>query len=178
MIQARTASFCRERDPEVRNALRQARRERIAGVWERFCFLVLMQGLVTADYLIAVPDDPDRRRGFMLPWFERRLPAGWRFVNVLEAAEFCMEENRFGLGTFHGRRTDPTGAWPGSEDKIAVLSERIERGQELWHPEDRTDFLAADGSLSWLMSRLWPGADRPLPPGQFAGEVDHVEDLA
>ena len=44
-----------------------------------------------------------------------------------------------GGGDCHGRATqadEPTHAWPGSEEKIAVLTERAARRQELWHPED------------------------------------------
>lgn len=34
---------------------------------------------------------------------------------------------------------DPTGAMPGTRDKVAVLTERLQRGLPLWHPHDRTD---------------------------------------
>lgn len=30
----------------------------------------------------------------------------------------------------------PTGAMPGSEEKIRVLMERVSRGEDLWHPSD------------------------------------------
>lgn len=30
----------------------------------------------------------------------------------------------------------PTNAMPGSQEKIEVLARRIERGEELWHPDD------------------------------------------
>lgn len=31
----------------------------------------------------------------------------------------------------------PTEAIPGSEQKVSVLAERLQRGLPLWHPEDR-----------------------------------------
>lgn len=31
----------------------------------------------------------------------------------------------------------PTSSLPGSEEKLAVLSERIREGLPLWHPQDR-----------------------------------------
>ena len=31
----------------------------------------------------------------------------------------------------------PTSSLPGSEEKLAILSERINAGLPLWHPEDR-----------------------------------------
>ena len=34
---------------------------------------------------------------------------------------------------------EPTAAQPGSADKVRILAERMERGEELWHPGDRTD---------------------------------------
>jgi hypothetical protein len=32
---------------------------------------------------------------------------------------------------------EPTDALPGSEEKIRVLAQRAERGEQLWHPLDR-----------------------------------------
>lgn len=32
----------------------------------------------------------------------------------------------------------PTHHLPGTPGKLDVLRERLERGEELWHPEDRT----------------------------------------
>lgn len=31
----------------------------------------------------------------------------------------------------------PTRARPGSLEKIEILRERLEKGEELWHPQDR-----------------------------------------
>ena len=47
------------------------------------------------------------------------------------------------LGIGHGAESDyrtpstPTDAFPGSEEKIAVLEKRLWSGEKLWHPEDR-----------------------------------------
>ena len=46
---------------------------------------------------------------------------------------------RQGYGNFCGRGAPPhapTAALPGSPEKLAVLSERASRRQELWHPLD------------------------------------------
>jgi hypothetical protein len=34
----------------------------------------------------------------------------------------------------------PTGALPGSDEKLAVLAERLRQGMPLWHPEDRISY--------------------------------------
>ena len=39
----------------------------------------------------------------------------------------------------------PTGAMPGSEEKLVVLSERVQRGLPLWHPADRRNY--EDGTV-------------------------------
>ena len=33
----------------------------------------------------------------------------------------------------------PTGAMPGTRDKLEVLAERVRNGLPLWHPNDRED---------------------------------------
>ena len=35
---------------------------------------------------------------------------------------------------------DPTRAMPGTDEKLAVLAERLERGLPLWHSFDKQDF--------------------------------------
>ena len=35
---------------------------------------------------------------------------------------------------------DPTGAMPGTPEKLSVLAKRIAAGLPLWHAEDRRDF--------------------------------------
>ncbi len=35
---------------------------------------------------------------------------------------------------------DPTGALPGTHEKLAILSERVSRGLPLWHPDDRRTY--------------------------------------
>ena len=39
-----------------------------------------------------------------------------------------------------GEDYEPTSSLPGSDEKLAVLSERIKAGLPLWHPEDRYSF--------------------------------------
>lgn len=35
---------------------------------------------------------------------------------------------------------DATRALPGTDEKLAILAERIQRGQPLWHPHNRRSF--------------------------------------
>lgn len=41
----------------------------------------------------------------------------------------------------------PTDAPAGSPEKIAVLAERIMRGEPLWHPQDRSDYAGLTGAI-------------------------------
>lgn len=46
---------------------------------------------------------------------------------------------RRGLGNFAGlaeEQPQPTGALPGSPEKVAILEERVLHRQSLWHPAD------------------------------------------
>ena len=38
-----------------------------------------------------------------------------------------------------------TAASPGSHEKLEILRARVERGESLWHPSDRTDFAGING---------------------------------
>lgn len=40
-----------------------------------------------------------------------------------------------------------TDAPAGSRSKIEVLAERVQRGEPLWHPEDRTDYSGLTGAV-------------------------------
>ncbi|MFO0940097.1 MAG: hypothetical protein U0930_04955 [Pirellulales bacterium] len=46
---------------------------------------------------------------------------------------------------FNRRDFHPTDAPPGSSEKIEVLRRRLERGQPLWHADDRVDYLGLTG---------------------------------
>ncbi|TWU24599.1 hypothetical protein [Bythopirellula polymerisocia] len=35
---------------------------------------------------------------------------------------------------------DPTGAMPGTREKLSILAERVESGLPLWHGSDRTEY--------------------------------------
>lgn len=37
-------------------------------------------------------------------------------------------------------RFDPTGAMPGTREKLTVLADRVRDGLPLWHRRDRTDY--------------------------------------
>jgi hypothetical protein len=54
-----------------------------------------------------------------------------------------LEAIRLGVWDFEpqkidSRQYDPTRAVPGSEEKLAVLAERVRQGLPLWHPADRS----------------------------------------
>lgn len=36
--------------------------------------------------------------------------------------------------------TTPTDIRPGTKEKVAALAARMQRGEELWHPQDRAHF--------------------------------------
>jgi hypothetical protein len=41
----------------------------------------------------------------------------------------------------------PTNAPAGSDDKIELLRQRVQRGQPLWHGEDRRDYSGLTGAV-------------------------------
>jgi hypothetical protein len=43
-----------------------------------------------------------------------------------------------------GSRYSATEAMPGSEEKLKILAERLERGLPLWHPRDRMEYDAPE----------------------------------
>jgi len=46
-----------------------------------------------------------------------------------------------------GRDFEATNAPAGSPDKIEMLRQRVEKGQPLWHTEDRTDYTGLTGAV-------------------------------
>ena len=59
--------------------------------------------------------------------------------------ESVLEAIKRGDWEYEPRRMDTTqyeatDATPGSREKLAVLSERLERGLPLWHPRDRISY--------------------------------------
>ena len=60
---------------------------------------------------------------------------------VRELYPSTSKYGRRGMGIFRGKvapATFPTDARPGSEEKIAILAERVRLKQALWHPHDAT----------------------------------------
>ena len=58
--------------------------------------------------------------------------------SVLEAIKMGIwdfEPERHEVNHFHA-----TKALPGSNEKLAVLTERVQRGLPLWHPNDRRSY--------------------------------------
>lgn len=63
---------------------------------------------------------------------------------------------------FQGRKGQAaTTAAPGSREKLEILRQRIERGEELFHPDDRADYEGAK-----------PGCVRPSPQLPIAAVQD------
>ena len=44
-------------------------------------------------------------------------------------------------------RHDATEALPGTQEKLAILAERVEQGLPLWHPEDRRSYDESESEL-------------------------------
>ena len=42
---------------------------------------------------------------------------------------------------------DPTKALPGTQEKLAILAERVQQGLPLWHPEDRRTYDETEDDL-------------------------------
>ncbi|MBX7167395.1 MAG: hypothetical protein K1X74_13785 [Pirellulales bacterium] len=63
--------------------------------------------------------------------------------NVFEAIQECGHDEDFVPSA--SEDFCPTEAPAGSPDKIAILARRIELGQPLWHPEDRSDYTGLTG---------------------------------
>jgi hypothetical protein len=56
-------------------------------------------------------------------------------LDAIEAGEYNFEPTGFSEEDF-----DETDALPGTDEKVDVLAQRIERGLPLWHPSDRLWF--------------------------------------
>lgn len=59
--------------------------------------------------------------------------------NIFEAVRVLGHDEDYEPGPAE----EPTDAVPGSEAKIRVLSDRVLRGQSLWHPRDKRDLTNA-----------------------------------
>lgn len=57
--------------------------------------------------------------------------------SVLEAIKEGMWD--FEPVPVHSREYDETDALPGSDEKLAVMADRLQQGLPLWHPCDRRD---------------------------------------
>jgi hypothetical protein len=56
-----------------------------------------------------------------------------------------LDAIKMGIWDFEPQRNecggyDATRALPGTDEKLAILAERVQRGLPLWHPEDRRSF--------------------------------------
>src|SRR5438876_1078072 len=66
---------------------------------------------------------------------------------------------RRGIADFYGRHrapSVPTSALPGTPEKVAVLMERAEQRQSLWHPEDATLDLPKIRHTAWPVRAVTP----------------------
>jgi hypothetical protein len=59
-------------------------------------------------------------------------------TSVLEAIKLGLWN--YDPETTTGGEYDSTEAMPGTQEKIAVLAKRLERGLPLWHPRDRRTY--------------------------------------
>ncbi len=65
--------------------------------------------------------------------------------NVFEAILECGHDEDF--APVATEDFTPTDAPAGSRSKLEVLAERVERGQPLWHPDDRVDYGGLTGAV-------------------------------
>ncbi len=56
-------------------------------------------------------------------------------MSVLDAIKLGQWD--FEPGDVDQRKYDSTLALPGSDEKLAIMAERLKRGLPLWHPRDR-----------------------------------------
>jgi len=65
--------------------------------------------------------------------------------NVFEAILECGHDEGFAP-----RETDQyigTDAPAGTREKVNVMAQRVERGEPLWHPDDRADYSGLTGAV-------------------------------
>ncbi len=65
--------------------------------------------------------------------------------NVFEAILECGHDEDF--VTNEGDDFSQTDAPAGSRDKLAIMAERVRKGQPLWHNEDRSDYSGLTGAV-------------------------------
>lgn len=65
--------------------------------------------------------------------------------NVFEAILECGHDEDFSPVETEDFR--PTDAPAGSRSKLDILAERVQRGQPLWHPADRSDYAGLTGAV-------------------------------
>lgn len=109
-----------------------ARAERLAAMWRRFCRLMIDQGLGSEERLNCVCEH--KHRALMIRCLHKGLPTGWTFESCLEA---------FDLGFVDGFDPPPalsrTDAAPGTRAKLETLARRATTGFDLWHPADAAE---------------------------------------
>jgi hypothetical protein len=72
------------------------------------------------------------------------------FLSLLDIGSSMVPQSvldaiKMGIWDFEPEQHDsheyePTGALPGTDEKLSVLSERVRRGLPLWHPGDRRTY--------------------------------------
>lgn len=65
--------------------------------------------------------------------------------NVFEAILECGHDEDF--SPVETEDFGPTDAPAGSRSKLDILAERVQRGQPLWHPADRSDYGGLTGAV-------------------------------
>jgi hypothetical protein len=112
---------------------REARAERIRAMGRRFTAMMQEQGFYFPD---VKPEHTESMRLFMHNAIRYRdEPRGWVFESALEAADVfdgCQFQIRAPVAALRSR--------PGTLERIDELAARLQRGEELWHPEDRNCF--------------------------------------
>jgi hypothetical protein len=105
-------------------------------LWNRFFSALAAEvGEAAAQHVAASSGFPAGSPRAIPNCLDRVCLPGWRFRSDLEAEAAGMAD------VFEARPgRQPTQARPGSPEKLAVLADRLARGEDLWHAEDATLF--------------------------------------
>ena len=97
-------------------------------MWARFLALCSRQGIPIPD---TSPCPESRAAALLQASVEGRMPAGWFFLNALEAADL---DSAFSPSP----PAEACPVRPGSPAKLRYLAERVEQGHDLWKDDDYT----------------------------------------
>jgi hypothetical protein len=77
--------------------------------------------------------------------FSYKCHSRWWIIGSKTVPQSVLDAIKLGMWDYEPEEYDSTGyastqALPGTDEKLAVLSERVSRGLPLWHPKDRHSY--------------------------------------